>query len=211
MDKDECEESRRVAAAITLLTAFGNPFERPRQRKGVPILPAGLEATAAEAFRELQESRSAYALKRDPKIELDPTLVIQVSQRNTIVQRGGAFPLSQLFTCDVDPREVGGDQEMEKIVSQKLYSLKAVQTGPSWYDRVLMTARRLAATTTAQRRRLRYTQVRELHRDYIIPSGVPLGRYYFTCKTLGEVRNALRKLPLLSTMRALLRLMNRWS
>src|SRR5207245_2691527 len=117
--------------------------------------------------------------------------------------------LWQLSTCDVDPREVGGDQEMEKIVGQKLYSLRAVQTGPGWYDRLLMTARRLASTTTAQRRRLRYTQVREFHRDYILPSGVPLGRYYFTCKTLGEVRKALRKLPLLSIMRALLRLMNR--
>jgi hypothetical protein len=93
--------------------------------------------------------------------------------------------LFELCTCDVDPREVGGDQEMKKIVRQKLYSLKAVQTGPGLYDRVLMTARRLAATTTAQRRRLRYTRVREFHRSYILPFGVPLGRYYFTCKTLG--------------------------
>ena len=62
----------------------------------MPILPAGLEATA-EAFRELQENCSAYALKRHPKIELDPTLVIHVSKRNPIVPPGVVFPLSQLF------------------------------------------------------------------------------------------------------------------
>jgi hypothetical protein len=204
------EESSRVAAAITLLTAFGDPFQRPRQSKGVPILPAGVEATAAEAFRELQENCSAYALKRDPEIELDPTLVIQVSKRNAIVRPGEAFPLWLLSTCDVDPQEVGGDQEMDKIVVQKLYSLKAVQTGPSWYDRLLMTARRLAATTPAQRKRLLYTQRREFHRDYILPFGVALGRYYFTCKTLGEVRKALRKLPLLRGAASLTRALLRW-
>jgi hypothetical protein len=49
MNKDEEQEARRVAEAITLLTAFCNPFERPQQRKGVPILLAELQGSG-DAF-----------------------------------------------------------------------------------------------------------------------------------------------------------------
>ena len=211
MNKDEDEESRRLASAITLLTAFGDPFQRTRQRKGVPILPGEAEATPG-AFREMQENCSAYALERDPETELDPTVVIRVSNRNAILRPEEFFPLFQLDTRDVDPQEVGGDQEMEKIVGVKLYSLKAVQSGPCWYVRLLMMMRRLAATTPAQRRQLLYThnQVREFQRDYILPFGVPLGRYYFTTDTFGEVRKALRKLPFLGTAAKLARALIRW-
>ena len=123
----------------------------------------------------MEENGSAYALEKDPRIELDPTLVIQVSKSNAIVKPGRSFPLWRLRTGDVDTREVGGDQEMEKIVRRRLCALKAVQTGPSMYDRLLMRVCRFAATTTPQRRRLRYTQARKLHLDYILPFGVPPG------------------------------------
>jgi hypothetical protein len=66
-----------------------------------------------------------------------------------------------------------------------------------------MMIRRLAAVTTVQRRQLLNTQRREFQRDYVLRYGLPLGRYYFTLDTLGEVRKALRKLPLLGTTRNL--------
>ena len=47
-----------------------------------------------------------------------------------------------------------GQCEIEEIVSRKLRALQAVQSGTGAYDRLLMTTRSLAATTTVQRGRL---------------------------------------------------------
>jgi hypothetical protein len=72
-----------------------------------------------------------------------------------------------------------------------LRALQAVQSGPGWYDRLLMMVRRLIATTTARRRHLLHTQGGEFHRDYILRYGLWLARYYFICDTLAEVPKSL--------------------
>jgi hypothetical protein len=193
---------------ITLMTAFGNPFERPPPSRK-PDLPAKLQAKL-KAFWDSRDNFTAHVLQKDPKIALDLTLEIRVPNKQAEIQCDGwtALPSSQLCIRDVDRRL--SDMEVERIVGRKLRSLSAAIGGPNAYDKALMSIRRLVATTTAQRRRLLNGQVHEFYGNYILPFGPSLGRFYFTGKVLRESRTALRTLGFLSALVALARAALRW-
>jgi hypothetical protein len=202
------DEHRRVAAAIALLTIFADPRKAPPRRRKRVSVPAEVFA-AMNAFWASRENYDSWALEKHPKVALDATLEIGIPKSDAVLECPGftLYPLAQYGLVDVAP-ELGSPQS-RRMGWRKLVSLNATRVGPGWFERSLMIVRRLAATKRSRRRRLVNTQEGEFYRDYVLPYGLLVGRYYFAWKTLGEVHRALRKLPLLTTISLLVRAVTR--
>lgn len=182
------------------MSAFGDVFRGPAEpvfsdELIAKVLIKEKEFWAGKQNRTVRVIRKNKRTKPDLTVEyLTPTVWIPIT-----IDGCTFYPLSQINVRNVDADLREDHDEILHIAFRKVGALDA---GANTYHRLLMRLRRLSATTQAQRDQLLNSQQHELRTEYFQIYGIPLGRYYFSLRTLRDVVGGLRKLGLYAIVAA---------
>ncbi len=183
------------------MSAFGDVF---RGRPADPVFSDELMAKVLAKEKEFlaaEENRTVRVLEKNKSTKPDLTVEYLTPKVwvPIAVDRCTFYPLSQINVRDVDADLSHDHDEIVHIAHRKVRTLDA---GANTYGRLLMSLRRLTATTKAQRDQLLNSQQHELRTEYFENYGIPLGRYYFSLRTFRDVVGGLRGLGLYALVAA---------